>query len=189
ILRDDCWAALRDAHVDAPSDADLGRVVVASEPEVPSEVITEAAISAVEETVPAVQAVETTVTVVEKAAVVVETPAEEVPAVPEPEVSVPTHPAETDLVVEPIPIPNTTSEQPTTVTPQSAPQRVELPASVAIPATKQPTTVTFKPNKDDPEKFDVIIHPRKTHREYFVEFCKYLFSLVQTILKDRKIRR
>jgi hypothetical protein len=49
ILRDDCWEALRDAKVDPPSDADVGRVVVASESEQPIEVTPEAPPEAVVE--------------------------------------------------------------------------------------------------------------------------------------------
>ncbi len=184
ILRDDCWAALRDAKVDAPSDAELGRVVVGSEQTTPVEVTTEAPQEVVQETVvevPVVEApaVEPPVTVVEP---VVSEPAPE-PTVVQPEVIVVTAPQEVEFT----PVPDTTPT--TVVVPQSEPQRVELPTNISIPATKQPTTVTFKPNKADPEKFDVIVHGHKTHREYFVEFVQRILLLIQNLLQDKRIRR
>lgn len=148
ILRDDCWAAIRDAKVDQPSDADRG-IVHSTPVEQPVQTTTEAPVEQpVQETVTQVQSGDTTVTVVE------ETPVE-----------------------QSAPVVEATPEPTQTVTPQAEPQRIELPTSISVPVSSQPTTVTFKPNKEDPEKVDVIVHPHKTHREYFVDFVRYVVSL------------
>jgi hypothetical protein len=174
LLRDDCWAALRDAKVDPPTDEDLGRVVVTAAEEQPVEPTTEPPVSEVSDSpappvvdaVAEVQTPDTAVTTVE------ETPATE------PEIVTYSAPEEAP----------TATPEPQHVVPQDKPQRVELPTSISVPVSSSsaPTTITFKRNPTDPNKVDIIVHPNKTHREYFLEFCARFIAFVQSLLKGRK---
>jgi hypothetical protein len=180
ILRDDCWEALRDAKLDPATDADLGRVIAAAEPEQPVQTTTEAPVQPVEETptvfVPEESAEETvttttyspviettstqpdgtSVTVVEQ----VETPAPEGVTVVTPE-EVVAAPAETQ-----------------TVTPQTNSQTVDLPGKIDVPITEK-TTITVKPDSSHPDGVRVTVVTHKTHREMFLEFVRYVISLLK----------
>lgn len=170
ILRNDCWEALRDAKVDPPSDADLGRVVIAQEteqpvhtiPEAPTEAVVEPPTVFVPEVAPAT--IETTTTQPDGTTVTV---VEQTPAVEEPVIipeQVPATPVETQ-----------------TVTPQTTPQTVDLPGKVNVPISEK-TTITLNPDSSHPDGMTVTVVSHKTHREYFLEFVAYVLSL----LKKRK---
>ena len=170
ILRDDCWNALRDAKVDPPTDADLGRVV-AQEPEQPRQTVTEAPQEAIEEapvvvdTVPEAPVIETTsvqpdgttVTVVEQ----VETP------VPE---------GVTVVIPEEVPEAPRVSTDTQTVIPQTSSQTVDLPGKINIPITEK-TTITLKPDSSHPDGMKVTVVTHKTHQDIFVDFIRYVLSL------------
>jgi hypothetical protein len=170
IERTDCWEAIRDAKVELPTDTD--RVEDVQEP------AAEPVVPAVFEEVHASAEPPADVTVIEPAApvqgnsytevingvsVTVVEPAEEV------EVVVPDlREAAPEAVEQPH------------VAPGDKPQKVELspeaPTNIAMKGEK--TTVTFKPSKDG-SKMEVIVHSKKTHREYFMEFVRYVVALLQ----------
>jgi hypothetical protein len=181
ILRPDCWEAIRDAQLDRPSDADRG---VQAQP-----VQTQTVQEATEAQTPPQES--TTPAQTEPAEGIQEQPVQEEPAVP---VEVAT-PEETTTVTEPeIEAVDTTTpvEQPEVVTTTTAStdtvttsmQDVPVVSSQTFDAAFQvsadkPTTIVVTPNDKHPDGMEVKVYVHKTHREYFVEFVKYVLSLLQ----------
>jgi len=164
ILRDDCWEAIRDAQLSAPTtvtavEEEPAAVVAGEEPVVAPapERVEEPVAPVVEPPAPPVRTSNTYLEYINGVAV----------TITEPEVA-PAEPAQ--AVVEE-----------SSVAPGEKPQKVqvtpELPANIAIP-TNEKTTVTFKPSKDG-SAMQMVVHPSKTHLEYFLEFIGFVASLLK----------
>ncbi len=173
LLRPDCWEALRDAKLDPPTDADMGRVVVASESEQPAQVTTEAP----QETVAAIPE-ETPVEIIEPAVIETSTTQPDgttVTVVEQVETTLP----DGVTVVTPEEVVETAPAAPVdtqTVTPQNKPQTVDLPGSINVPITEK-TTITVKPDSSHPDGVKITVTTHKTHQDMFIEFIRRLFSL------------
>lgn len=202
ILRNDCWEALRDAKVDPPSDFDRGLsaaievkgdiavhdVVIQGNTETqPPQATTEVPVSeqppvvSVEEMgvplrePPVVHIPEGTVTIIEP-------PIETVIPITEPLEGVTVI---TPEAVEAAPPVDTES---TTVTPQQAPQTVNLSpdSATAEVSVGQKTTIVIDPDADHPDGVRVTITTHKTHQDYFVAFITYIYSLFISLLRGKK---
>jgi hypothetical protein len=156
ITRPDCWEAIRDSELDKPTEIELESY---QSPQEAQEQLVD------QEVVSHSPSVENS------------TPARQMPV----NGSEPDSGLEEQVLEEPM---DSVTDQPSEpaqiqrIAPSDKPKRVEVsheqPTNIAIP-TNEKTTVTFKPSKDG-STVQATVHPKKTHREYFLQFVRYVLS-------------
>lgn len=164
LEREDCWAAIRDAKLDEPTDAERG--VQAQEVQTPPvQAAIEPQTAPPETSAPAQQEAqaEPEQSAIAQTTAPIETIIEEAQSVAGPTVEIVDA---TAPVEQPAPVTTTTTSTQT----------------FAIP-TDKPSTIVVTPNDKHPDGMEVKVYTAKTHREYFIAFVQFAAKQIALLLK------